>query len=300
MKEVRNPKNIKHKKRTYVNSSSIKRRSILNSMRRRKSILASAFDRMRTARTRRQMVETVNSLANRLGKIKLSPVRMTPAQVRSFYTIAKPTMKRELQKVVRDVGRAGSKSWHNLPSRFSLGQAAIRHYRPNRIREGLIEPNQFNVVYRMAPNNRQKQYNNAVTQVIKTYVRQVNKKQYEGTTPSMYRRIYGRIKNVSNFSNAFKAWEASLLKSSNMTNEQKNAKYRNLIQRLRGVKVLSSTAFTNLNNRLENYHGTLPERIQKLLPIKEALVNKNTGEWNKNKAVRLLKIIHEVQKSRRT
>jgi hypothetical protein len=307
MKEVRNIKKVNPKRKINRSNSSRKKRQEILMTRRNptyipespKSILASAFKRMRTAPIRRKMKETVNALANRMQKIKISsPVRMTPTQSRSFFTIAKPSMITSIKKLknkVRNVGFAGGgrSGWYNLPSRIKLENAAIRHYSPSRVREGLIDPNQFNVVYRMTSNaNRQKQYNNAVKNLITTYVRQVNKRQYEGDTRSKYRLLYTGIQNIANFMEALRVWQVSHLSSSNMTIDQKNAKYQNLIQKMKPVKVMSTTAFMNFNNKLTNIYDTLPSGVQKVLHLNKALVNRQTGEWNKKQAVRILQAAH--------
>jgi catalase len=182
-------------------------------------------------------------------------------------------------------------SWHNLPTRIKLSQIARSHYSPSKITQGLFDPNQFGVVYRMTTNAKKRQYNSAVQGLVNRFKAPGNV--YEGNTPSKYRAIYGRVSDVSNFSKAFKNWQIA-------NREEKNAKFSNLIQKLKRVKVIEARELLNFNNTLANYHSVLPIDVKKIIPLSKIRINRSTGAWNKVQVERALKAIHAVQKSRRT
>lgn len=309
-KYVPSPGTIRRRRfQKKLKESTVKRGELVMSKRmkptRNREALASAFERLRTARTRRQTAETVNALAERLGKIRIkSPKRpgLTPNQVRSFYAVARPYIRRAIRNAVStstrsltgpnvNAGTHGS-TWHNLPSRITLSQVARRHYSPSRVNQGLFDPNQFAVIYGMATNAKKRQYNNAVQRVINRFKAPGNV--YEGNTPSKYRTMYGRVDDVQKFSKAFRNWQTT------STSENKNAKFSNLLQKLRRVKLLEARELLNFNNSVANYHGVLPNAVKRLIPLSNIRINRQTGTWNKAKIERALRAIHTIQRSRRT
>lgn len=308
-KYVPSPDTIRRKRvQKKLKESTIKRGELvmskrMKSIRNREEALTSAFQRLRTARTRRQTEETVNALAERLGRIRIESSQrptLTPNQVRSFYAVARPHIRRAIRSMISNTrsltgpnvnaGAHGS-TWHHLPSRITLSQAARRHYSPSRVNQGLFDPNQFAVIYGIANNAKKRQYNNAVQRVINRFKAPGNV--FEGNTPSKYRTMYGRVDDVQKFSRAFRNWQTA-------SSENKNAKFSNLIQKLRRVKVLQAHELLNFNNSISNYHGVLPNAVKRLFPLSNIRINRQTGAWNKTKVERALRAIHAVQKLRRT
>jgi hypothetical protein len=272
----------------------------------KRELIASAFKRMRTARSRRKTKESINALASNIAKLRIksnSPVRLTQNQVRNFYRVARPYMNRAVRNILPQNTRSMTGSaltninphaatWHNLPSRIELEQYATRHYSPSRLTQGLINPNQFNVIYRQSQNDRKRRYNDTVKAIINKYKLPHNR--FEGNTQARYRNIYGRVKNAYNFSRAFRAWQIA-------DRVEKNQKFANLVQKLRRAKLLQIRNFANINNNIANYHNTLPQAVKAVLgPINQIRINRQAGTWNKAKIERALRAIHTIQRSRMT
>lgn len=264
--------------------------------------------RIRSPSSRERLLSSaLNELTERLSRVSIrsprrSRPRMTENQARAFYRFAsrRPYVRRAFRSMMSGPGRSVATStsnggrhatWHNLPSRIQLSQNAQRHYSPTRINQGMFNPNQFSVIYAVANQNRKRRYNNAVQRLVNRYKLPGN--QYEGNTPAKYRTLYGHVEGVERFKRAFRNWQIA------STRQEKSAKFSNMLRSLERLKVIQSHDILRINDNIANYYNSLLSNdIKRIIPLNRIRINRQTGAWNKEQLIRILRSIHQIQRQR--